>query len=505
MKFTLRFFIAAFVLFALSLIADKVTAMVIAGIIMTFPTWKFYRGRFAVGAQGEGDSPELKAIDLVSKQVEGFKKLLGDKLDKTEYDNIKGTIEDLKKSLAGFTDKDAKTVSDAIKTINDGQEKMLKQIGEMQEDIQKTKDSGTNAKKALQLFDEAALKDQISKMFPGGREKVNVGGIKIQINGPLRTKAAEIFSIPEFFQGDPSIITDISAFTGRVIDPKLYERKRKRNFILDNFSIPSIDAPTLVYLEKVEISGENGSQEDTGGAEWITSGAQKPMRSFRVTSNKVEAKKIAIFGTAEDKLLRDVPSLRNWIQTDFTQEIREAYNDGLLNNDPAIDEDAPLGLKTNAVQYQDVAGFIIANPNDIDAIIALIAQLERNNEEASYVVVSSDKWFQLLALKDTQQRYQNNNLVYTSNSGQLYIAGVPIVKADVNDIPTTNVMAVGMDGFQIRNYGPLVFEAGLNGEDFRHDRTSFRAYQEVLSYIASHRYNSVIYDTFANIKTAVAS
>lgn len=450
----------------------------------------------------EAITPELEAIDKVAKQVEEFNKKLGERASAKEVTEVKETLEDLKKNIGKYTEKE---IDSALDKINKANEKLATQLGEMLEDVQKAKENN-GAKKTLQLFDEADLKTQVGKMFPGGREKTR-DGLKIEINRSmvLRTKAAEIFGTPEFFEGNPASATDWSAFTGRVVDPRLYEAKRKRNFILDNMAIPSIDAPTLVYLEKIEVSGEDGSVEDTGGAAWISSGEQKPMRSFRVTTNKVEAKKIAIFGTAEDKLLRDVPSLRNWIQTDFTQEIREAYNDGLLDNDPGVDEDAPLGLKHNAVQYVDVAAFVIANANDIDAIIAAIAQLERNNEEAAFVAVSSDKWFQLLALKDSQQRYQNNNLVYTSNSGQLYIAGVPIVKADVNDIPTANLLAVGVDGFQIRNYGPLVFEAGLNGEDFRHDRTSFRAYQEVLSYIPSHRYNSVIYDTFSNIKTAVAT
>lgn len=455
----------------------------------------------------ETKSPELEAVEKITEQVEGFKKKLGEKADMASFTEIKGTIEELKKTLGTLSDKDGASVADAIKKINEFTTTTSKQIGEMQEDIQKHKDGGNGSKAKIMLMDEADLSKQVKAMFPGGREKVNVGGIKIAINRDivLATKAAEIMGYPQFFEGVDGVVTDWSAFTGRVIDPRLYERKRKRNFILDNFSIPTIDAPTLVYLEKIEVAGDSASEEDTGGAAWITSGEQKPMRSFRVTSNKVEAKKIAIFGTVEDKLLRDVPSLRNWVQTDFTQELRETYNDGILNNDPGVDEDAPLGLKQNAVQYQDVAAFVIASPNDIDAIIAAIAQLERNNEEAAFVAVSSDKWFQLLALKDSQLRYQNNNLVYTSSAGTLYIAGVPIVKADVNDVPTANLLAVGLDGFQIRNYGGIVFEAGLNGEDFRHDRTSFRAYQEVLSYIPSHRYQSVIYDTFANIKTAVGS
>lgn len=451
----------------------------------------------------ETKSPELAAIDIVSKQVDGFKTMLGDKADKKEFDSIKGTIEDLKRAMA---DNDGKAVGEKIKQINDAQDKLLKQVGEMQEDIQKSKDSTSKGKKIVSLFDEEELKGQLSKMFPGERQKA-ASGINLKINRDmvLVTKAAETFGYSTFFEGVDGVTTDISAFTGRVIDPRLYERKRKKNFILDNFSIPSISAPILIYLEKIEVSGDDASNEDSGSAEWITSGGEKPKRSFRVTSTQVEAKKVAIFGTVEDKLLRDVPSLRNWIQTDFFQEIREAYNDGLLNNDPDVDPLQPLGLKHNAVQYSDVAGFVIANPNDIDAIIAAVAQLARNHEEPDYVVVSTDKYYQLLALKDSQQRYQNNNLVYVSNLGTLYIVGVPIVMADVEDIPTANLMAVGKDGFQIRNYGSLVFEAGLNGEDFRNDRTSFRAYQEVLSYIPSHRYESVIYDTFANIKTAIGS
>lgn len=448
-------------------------------------------------------SPEILAIEKVAAQVDAFKSQLGDRVIMKDFIDAKKALDDLKASIGKYSEKE---IDAAIKTINDANAKLHKQVEEMTEDLARAKEKNGNTPKAITLMDETVLKDQVKKMFPDARTKTK-DGIKIELNRDivLRTKAAEIFGYPQFFEGVNGVATDWTAFTGRVIDPRLYERKRKKNFILDNFSIPSIDAPTLIYLEKIEVAGNNESQEDTGGAEWITSGAQKPMRSFRVTSTQVEAKKVAIFGTVEDKLLRDVPSLRNWLQTDFSQEIRETYNDGLLNNDPAINEDAPLGLKEHAVQYSDVAGFVIANPNDIDAIIAAIAQLARDHEEAAYVAVSSDKYYQLFALKDSQQRYQNANLVYVSSMGTLYICGVPIIMADVEDVPTTHLLAIGVDGFQIRNYGGFVFEAGLNGEDFRYDRTSFRAYQEVLSYIPSHRYNSVIYDTFTNIKTAIAS
>lgn len=454
-------------------------------------------------------SPELKAIQDVAAQVAQYKTDLGNKADLAHFKGLEEQIKTLKESLATGSEK---TVTQLIKDINTATEKLATQVGEMKEEQNRIKDGGKAIMKAGELFDPADVQKFIDTVFPDkGSKKKSHDMATIKLNRDIvlvpggRNKAAEIMGYPQFFEGVDGVTTDWTAFTGRVVDPRLYERRRKRNFILDNFNIPSIAAPTLLYMEKIEVAGDDASQEDSGSAEWITSGEQKPMRSFRVTSNKVEAKKIAIFGTVEDKLLRDVPSLENWIRTDFTAEMREGYNDGLLNNDPDVDEDAPLGLKINAVQYSDVSGFVIANPTNIDAIIAAIAQMANANEEAEFAVVSPRSYYAMLALKDSQQRYQNSNLVYSNSLGQLFIAGVRLVMADVNDIPDANFMVIGADGFQIRNYGPLVFERGLNGEDFRYDRTSFRAYQEVLSYIPSHRYGSVIYDTFANVKTAIAS
>jgi HK97 family phage major capsid protein len=232
------------------------------------------------------------------------------------------------------------------------------------------------------------------------------------------------------------------------------------------------------------------------------------MRSFRVTTGEAEAKKVAIFGTVEDKLLRDVPSMERWVREDFIDEMKEAINDGLLNNDPGTDADAPLGLKTNAIQYTATPGynnaFTANTTNYIDQIFAIIALMAYNKEDAGIVFVSSDVYYRIMHLKDTDGRYQNNNLVYTDNLGRLFIGGVEVVMADAEDIPGTNVLVIARDlGFKIYAYGPMVVERGLNGEDFRYDRTSFRGYQEFLSFIPENRENSVLYDTWANVKAAI--
>lgn len=442
-------------------------------------------------------TPELEAIEKVAGQVEDFKKQLGERADKKEFESVQKDLADLKKNLGTW---DGDTVESSMKKINDAQEKIQKQVGEMLEDVQRSKETKTKGK--VQLFDPADVAKFAADTFQDGQKTHNKATMKI--NGGMVLKAAEDFGYPAFFEGGAD--TDVTAFTGRFIDPTLYQRKRKRNFILDNLGVETIGVPTLVYLEKIEIAGDDASNTDVGGADWIVSGAQKPKRSFRVTSTKVEAKKVAIFGTVHDKLLRDVPSLENWIREDFTQEIRETYNDALLNNNPGVDPDAPLGLKQNAIQYADTTAFnnTIPDANEIDAIIAAIAYMASLKEEPAMAAVSSSIYYKLYALKDNQSRYQNSNLVYVNNAGQVYICGVRIVMADAEDVPDTHLLLLGAElGFKIKNYGPLVFERGLNGEDFRYDRTSFRAYQEVLSYIPSHRENSVLYDTIANIITAI--
>lgn len=447
----------------------------------------------------ETKSPELQAIETVAQHVEAFKKDLGGKADKSQFDGIKKDLDELKTNITKW---DGDKVSESMTKINEAIQKLEKQAGEMLEDIQRSKESGKGRQKAF-LVDPAEVKQFIDATFKDGQKTHN--GASMKLNGNMILKAAEIMGYPDFFAGVDGVTTDVSAFTGRFVDPTLYQRKRKRNFILDNMPIETIGVPTLVYLEKMEVAGDNASEEDSGGADWIVPGEQKPMRSFRVTSTKVEAKKLAIFGTVHDDLLQDVASTENWIREDFTAEMREEYNDGLLNNDPGVDPDAPLGLKTNAIQYADTAAFnnTIPEANEIDAIVAACAYMASLKEEPAFVAVSSSIYYKLFVLKDLEGRYQNNNLVYTNSMGQIFIAGVRVVLADAEDVPDTHILLIGADSFRIKNYGPLVFERGLNGEDFRYDRTSFRAYQKVLSYIPSHRYNSVLYDAIATIITAI--
>lgn len=445
---------------------------------------------------------ELKAIEDIGKHVNEIKSDMGKKADKSEFKAIEDSLAELKSGLATYDD--AKMI-DKIKEVNEALESLTTKHDEIVEELRSVKDRGAAAKKRNLLVTKAEISEFVTKM------NANVDKSrweKMNMNSNVIFKAAEDMGEPEFFDGDDAG-TDTTVFTGRAIDPRLYERKRKSNLILNHMNIGTVGAPKLFYMEKVEEGATVESDNDPGGAAWILSGEEKPKRSFRVKSSSVDAKKVAIFGTLDDKLIRDVPSVQNWLRTDFVDELMEAYNDAILNNDPVGgDTKAPLGMKENAILYGGSTAFDGSIPyaNEIDAILATAAYLSESpqNEMAQKAFVSSSIYYKIMNIKDQDGRYMNNGLVYVNQLGELFIGGIKVVGVNSEDVPNTHLLVTCEDlGFQIRNYGSLVFEAGLNGENFREDKTSYRAYQEVLTYIPEHRHNSVLYDTFDNIITDI--
>ena len=444
------------------------------------------------------ENTTLEAIEQISNNVQEYKEILGKKADKETITGLETQLKDLANN---FNELSEKELDKAIEQINKGNKDLSEAVQEMSEDLKELKDNSTGKSNNSREAVEKQIKAFQESFFDEDSRK------NYHTKDNITIKAAETFGFNQTFNGDGTGV-QIDAFTGREVDPELYQPKRKRNLILDRFRILPVTAPTLYYLEKEVVGNASAPANEAGAADWISAGASKPKRSFRLKTGKVEAKKVAIFATVQDKLVRDVSSMVNWIREDLTDEMREAINDGLLNNNPSVNADAPLGLKTNAVQYAVTPAFDsnVADPNYIDAIIATLAFMAENKETPGSVHVSTDVYYRIHNLKATDGKWLNNNLVYVNAMGQLFIAGIQVFAEDSEDVPSTHVLAISNDEpFKIRSYGNSVLEPGLNGEDFREDKTSFRGYQEFMSYLPENRENGVVYDTFANIYAAITT
>lgn len=437
---------------------------------------------------------ELEAIQRIEEQVSTFKNLLGEAAKTEEVEALRKELEVLKEGLDTLT---SKQVMDQIEKINTQNQKLYEQVVKIQEEKAEELERSTPGKRSTKasFFTEAEVKSFVETLFPNGPKTD-----KVHKHVKIETKAAEQFGFNSIASG-----ADINAITGAMVDPTLYQKRRKTNIIFDYFQIRTINVPTLIYLRKIE-EGAAPDPENTGGAAWIACGQAKPMRSFRITTGEANAKKVAIFNTIDDCLLEDVPSFDRWIREDFIDEMREEINNGLLNGDPDVNPLQPTGLKKNAVLYSPTPAFngTIQSATYIDAIFAIAARFAVSRERARAIFVSADVFYAIHALKGSDSRYLNNNLVYVNNLGQLFIAGVEVVPVDEEDVPSTHFLAIGNEvGFKIYAYGPMTIETGLNGTDFRDDKTSIRGYQRFLSFIPEDRENSVMYDTWANVLSSI--
>lgn len=447
------------------------------------------------GEGEEGEDDELKAIKAVGAQIKTIQEKLGETVSKEDITKIESALKALEDGLATLTSAE---VVKQMNTVNDilgkFQAMLVAKAEEEAEAEEQLGGTGMNRRKST-FAKEADVKAFVETLFPEGKD-----GIKKHSHVSIEMKAAEQFGFNSIAAG-----ADVNAITGAFVDPTLYAKRRKTNIILDYFDIRVINVPTLIYLRKLE-EGAEPDTEDSGGAVWIACGQAKPMRSFRITTGEANAKKVAIFNTIDDCLLQDVPSFDRWIREDFVDEMREEINNGLLNGDPDVNNLEPTGLKKNAVLFSASPAFTAytTSPNYIDAVFAIAATFAVNRERARVIFVSADVFYSIHALKTTDGAYMNNNLIYIDNLGRLYIGGVEIVYVDSEDVPSTHFLAIGIDlGFKIYAYGNMVIETGLNGEDFREDKTSIRGWQRFLSFIPEERENSVMYDTWANVFAAI--
>lgn len=83
------------------------------------------------------DTAEVKAIKKIAKQVENFKTALGDKADAEAIKTLQETVKTLQENIATMQSED---IISTLKNINDANEKIWKQIAEIQEAAQLEKE-----------------------------------------------------------------------------------------------------------------------------------------------------------------------------------------------------------------------------------------------------------------------------------------------------------------------------------------------------------------------------
>jgi len=323
--------------------------------------------------------------------------------------------------------------------------------------------------------------------------------------GGLRAKFFEKFedlqkAIKEQRQGftikaDPDTIdeglihdrTVISTTTGANLieqegrSTELFMKRRDRQYIDD-----IADVAVVANVPETFTFEEEGDED--GFIAVVNENGLKPQVQLTLIKNKVEAKKAAGFIVVTEELMKW--RTRAWaaIQRLFRDKVMRDFQDQLT-----------VSLLPNATSYIGTAlDGTIDSPNDVDAIIAGIAQLESLNFYPDSVVMNPvDKW-RISMLKDSNGAYL---LPLVAQDGTFKITPLRII--------TTNKMEAGK--FLMGESGIWKVEreepqlrTGLVNDDLIHNRMTIVGELFFLSYVPSNNAGGFLLGDFNSIKEALA-
>ncbi|CAB4198880.1 major_cap_HK97, phage major capsid protein, HK97 family, partial [uncultured Caudovirales phage] len=228
-----------------------------------------------------------------------------------------------------------------------------------------------------------------------------------------------------------------------------------------------------------------------GAAGFIGPGVAKPGISFELATETSNAKKIAVSDKVATELLQDIPGMASYIQQELAYQLKAKMNTTLMTG--ASSSTVPAGIQTLSTTFT-LTTIATANPGNWDAIVALVAQLRSGNLMGPVTVFMNPV------------DYANMKLHKAASQGQLFIpseSGATIVED--NNIAVGYIQAAILPYYRILIYQDFTVAFGWENDDFTKNLVTTIAEMRVHQMFSENYTGAFIYDTLANIKTAITA
>lgn len=270
--------------------------------------------------------------------------------------------------------------------------------------------------------------------------------------------------------------------------PGLIDLPRNRPFMMAISNVGTTNKPSVVWTEKTNPEGQ---------AQFIGEGDLKPLIDFKYATKRESAKKVADRIETSEENLDDIDWMAAEIENELRYQIEIAVSTQLLTGD---------GLGDNLKGLDAYAGGYVlttvetTDPNNADAIRAAIAQIRSLNFIPDLVVINPIDAANMELEKATDGHYIIPP--FKSVDGTV-ISGVRVVEE--NGLPVGSVLVGDMRRFRVRIYKPLVIEYGWVNNQFAENMVTIRGEMRLYSFVATNDTGAFVYDTFANIKSAITA
>lgn len=260
----------------------------------------------------------------------------------------------------------------------------------------------------------------------------------------------------------------------------VFGKRRGRQYIHDIANVSVVDQVPETFN-----FWEEGDEE--GAIAVVAENGLKPQVHLSLVKNQVNAKKAAGYIVVTEEMIKWRPFLWSQIQRLFSDKVWRDYENLLTTQ-----------MIAEAAAYANPAwDDTIANPTDLDAIIATVAQLEATNFRPDVIVLNpNDKW--KLALTETTGGALI--LPYIQAGGDFRLLGLRVITTTAIEAGTFIVGEA--DTWFIQEERPRM-RTGLVNDDLIHNRMTIVGELFFLSYVPSNNDGSFVKSTFATVKEAL--
>lgn len=455
------------------------------------PVWKFYKDGDPTGGGTETEAEKLEKQELLKR----MKDQAGIILDERGFNT--DAINGMKTILEGWN----KLTIEAIRAMADDKtgamailkaqgieiEALRTQIGaaggggkvvSIRTQLENWRDTGS--KLTLEdgtIVDQPAAKGVIQQIRAG--RQVSLPALEINL------RAATVPMTPS------NTLNDNVYLPAAQVDYTLNDIPRYKLTFWDYLTKGRSSSPTMVWINKTNPQGAAG---------FIAPGELKPFVSFEIEVGSSTAKKVAAADKVALELLEDIDAFESWVKDELRYQVLLAVNTALMTSD-GTDPDAPTGIQHLSVAFTQT-GLETTNPNYMDAIRAVIAQM-RNGKLTGDIVV----FINPIDSANMDMSKATDSGVYmlpafVTADGRT-IAGATVVED--HNVPVGYFQAAFLRFYKIFIYKPMVITFGWENDDFR---------KNLLTYLCEMRFHqgfneqytgAFVYDTFANVQAAIAA
>ncbi len=378
------------------------------------------------------------------------------------------------------------------KTFGDGEDSLqviLKKQGTIINELKELGKPGDSRVKSirdqLKEFHEKNA-DKLQAFISG--EAKNFGAIidpgTKAMHGGIVIKAAVTMGVVTSSNG--SIFTP-----GVEVMPGLVDLNRNRPFLEQYANTAGTSRARIVWTEKFNPQGQAG---------WLAEGGVKPLISFEWKEYESYAKKVAAKIKVSTEALQDVDWLAAEIETELQYQVDIAVDAGLLSGtgDGTSGATQLKGLTEYAPGYV-LTNIVTTDANDYDAIRAAYTQPQSLNFLPSHVFINPIDAANMDLVKDDNGRPLVKE--YRDSNNRIF----RLQPVETNQIPVGSFLLGDMSRFKVRNYQPFAVYYGWVNDDFEKNLVTIIGERRLHDFVATNDLGAFVYDTFANVKTAITA